>query len=145
MPKTTFNEFVFPSENQDPHYVTLKSFFNLNDQLMYTNRLRNYFILAGGGTISFNSSSGLLSWTEDFAIKDAISGYLNVLRYGPDAANREANLQDGQILYVEFPTALTENRTLNLSVANSLNKNTNFYILAFRYSTKVYFKNGVIL
>ena len=145
MANTTFNNFPFPNEGQDPHYQTLKSYYNMNDQLMYNNKLRSYFILAGGGSLSFSSSTGLFTWTEDLVVKDAISGYLNVIKYGTDGLTREANLQDGQMIYIEFPTQITSNRELNAKVADSLNENNNFFVFGFRYDVKLYLQNGIIL
>jgi hypothetical protein len=145
MPNTILLGHTFPSENQDPHYTTLTNFFNQNDVTMWNNRLRSWMILAGGGTLTWNSGTGSLFWTEDFVIKNLNSGFLTRYVFGTDNITREVVINDGQILYGEFSSILTTTQYKNLLVADQLGSIDNLFVLAFRYGTKLYFQNGIIL
>lgn len=145
MPKTLYNEHTYPSENQDPFYSTIKSFFDQNDLTMFSNKIRSNFILAGGGTLTWDYSTGLFSWTSDFALKHLFTGFLVKYVYGDDGINREINLQDGDILYGLFPSSLSANRNYNLVSATSIPKTDNVFVLGWRYENNLYLQNGLIL
>lgn len=145
MPKTILNEFLYPDENQDPFYKTISSFFDLQDVAIWNSKLRSNFILAGGGTLTWNPSGDLFSWTSDFAIKHLISGFLIEFEFGPDGANREATVIDGQIIYATFASLVTANQKLNLSVSDKISKSDSNFVLGWRYGNGLYLQNGIIL
>lgn len=145
MPKTILNETTYPNENQDPHYTTLVNFYNQNDLIMWNNKLRSNFILAGGGTLTWDAGNNLLSWTADFAIKHITTGFVVQYRYGTDLTNRELTVTEGQLIYGEFPSSLSENQVRHLLNADSLDKEDNYYVLAWRWGNQLYFNNGIVL
>lgn len=144
MPKTILNENSYPNEDQDPHFTTLVDFYNQNDLIMWNNKLRSNFILAGGGTRAFGGT-GLLQWTSNFAIKHLTTGFIIEYAFGPDGINREASILDGQILYGEFPSSTSENQQRNLFVADKLDKENKYFVLGWRYGSSFYFSDGVTL
>ena len=146
MPKTIFNQKTYPNEDQDPYFTTITNFYNQNDLLLYMNKVRSTQLFAGGGTRTFDSGTGLLSWTEDFVLKNAFNGFLTQFVYGPDGVNREVNLQDGQILYGEIPSSQTVNASKNVFSADKLpDLNDNYVVIAFRHGNSLYFSDGIIL
>lgn len=145
MPNTILNEHPYPSENQDPHYSTLSNFYNLQDTTSWMNKIRSNMILAGGGILVWDSGTSLLSWTSNFAIKHLTSGFLVEFVYGPDDANREATIVDGQIVYGIVRSSISESQTENLKVVDKLDKTDNNFVLAWRYGNNLYFQNGIVL
>lgn len=145
MAKTLFNEYSFPDEDQDPYFKTLSSFFGQLDVAIWNNRMRSNLILAGGGSISFNSTTSLLTWSDDFGLKHLYSGFLNEFRFGPDNLTREASILEGQVLYGQIPSQVSQGQVKNLLVADQLPSGDNNFVLAWRYNNSVYFQNGIIL
>lgn len=142
---TTFNEINFPDDGQDPFYELIESFFNQQDLMLFNNKLRSYMILAGGGTLVFNNETSSLEWTEDFAVKNCISGYLHKLRYGPDQLTRSLRIFDGQILYCVFQTSMRGENITHVLVGDKLDKKDNYFVLGFRFNNRLYLSNGIIL
>lgn len=145
MPQTILNEYSYPNEDQDPFYDAIRNFWNAQDVSIWNNKLRSNFIMAGGGTLTWDVGSSLLSWTENFALKHLVSGFLIEYVYGTDGINREINIEDNQIVYGKFSSAITAAQTKNLFVADSLDKNDDYFVLCWRYNDKLYFQNGIIL
>jgi hypothetical protein len=142
---TIYNNFQFPEENEDPHFEKIASFFNSQDFLVFNNKLRSNFILAGGGTKSFSASTGLFSWTDNFALKIYQSGWILEYVYGPDGSNRAANVQPGQVIFGAFPASLSINQTRNLSVTDKLGPKNDLFVLGWRYKDNLYLADGSVL
>jgi hypothetical protein len=102
-------------------------------------------ILAGGGTLAWNSISNTLTWTSNFAIKHPFSGFLIEYVNGPSETSMDAVIYDGDILYGEFSSQITSNQLKNLKVSSVLQNNDNYFVLAWRHGNNLCFQNGVVL
>lgn len=146
MAKTTFLDITYPDENANPFYNAYRQQMESMSRILFQTKLQAQMIMGGGGTVTFNSGTNTLSWTQDFVIPVYYYGYkLNVV-YGPDFSTRSAVLSDGSALYIEVPFVLTENKNINFSVGSSINKeNHQLLVVGFRSGSKVYLNGlGVI-
>jgi len=143
--QTMFNKYIFPDESVEDHWETLVSFYNSVDLGIYSLKNIVNSFLCGGGTKTWDSGSGLFTWTEMFVIPLVMSGFLVNLKYGADGLTMSQNLQDGYCLVAKIPSVITENRTLNMSVVSKLSSTDGYYVIAYRHGTKLYLRNGEIL
>ena len=142
--ETMFNGFEYPDEGVDDHWETLKGFYNQLDLAIYTLRRNSRSFLCGGGDISWDSSSSLMSWSEPFVVPFVESGYVVTLKYGSDKQNLSDNIQPGSCLVAELPAILNENVTVNMNVYTTLGKADNLYVVAYNYSGSLFLRNGKI-
>ena len=82
--KTTFMKITSPSESEDPFWNSWQAFVNSIDYSLYMPKVKTNFILCCGGTVAFDDTTGILTWTEDFKIPFFETGYKLVIKYGPD-------------------------------------------------------------
>lgn len=139
---TTFMQISYPSEYQDPFWETWTAFVSKIDEQIYMNKVMNNFILSGGGTIAFSSSTGVLSWTQDFVIPYLEYGYKILIKYGPDGAARQATLSDGEALIIEIPFAITQDAEVNAQVTNQLAPaGYDKWVVGYRKGSNFYFRD----
>lgn len=137
---STFLRIPYPEENQDPFWDTWKSFVQELDKHVYMAKVKSNLMLLGGGTVTFDSGTGVLEWTEDFTIPYLETGYKLVVSYGPTDGFRQATLSDGEILYVEIPYAMAQDVTVQCYVASTLDGASDKWVLGVRSGDHFYFK-----
>lgn len=135
MPNTPRMSWTYPSENQKPFFDAIADFFGQQDASAYAAREDRHIIFTGGGTVSY--SSGTLSWTDDFRILAAITGFTWRV-----AAN-SVSLDDGQLLYVDLVRAPSSNLALTPQVASQVPNTDSALVLAIRVGSTIFFPNGV--
>jgi hypothetical protein len=128
-------QWPFPSNNQDPWFDGIESYFNAADASGYAGRENDQLVLSGGGDISFNA--GVVDWTEDIDLFAAYTGYKWTIE-GPS----QFTLEDGQIAYVTLTRAPSRNVTIAPVVSYQLPVGDNTVVFAFRNGSAVYFRNG---
>lgn len=136
MPNTPRMQWPYPSEGQDPWFDAVLSFLEAADASGYAGRENDNTILTGGGTVSFNAGTGVVSWTQAIDILAVYSGYKWTIPAG------QLTLNDGQIAYVTLTRAPPTSINVTPVVANALPLNDNAIILVARNGSKVYFRNG---
>jgi len=141
MDKTTFLEIPYPDENQDPFYLAYRQQMEAMSRVMFMSKIQAQLLLGGGGNITFNHSTNLLTWTQDFIVPVYYYGYKLSIRFGQDFVSRQASLADGSALVIEIPYVLTENKVVNFQVQNAINQqNHQLFVCGFRAGNKVYIK-----
>ena len=146
MASTTFLGITYPDENENPFYNKYKAQMQSLDRILYQAKIQSQLIVGGGGTVSFNSTTNLLTWTSDLVIPIAIYGYKINVKFGPDYSTRQAALAEGSLMYVDIPFVLTGNVDRNIEVASSIDKNNHqLFVIGYRTGSKVYMNGlGVI-
>jgi len=143
MAKTTFLEIPYPEENQNPFYDAYRQQMEAMSRILFQVKLQSQFIVSGGGVVAFNAGTNTLTWTQDFMIPVYYYGFKLNVRFGPDYANRQALMSDGQALYIEVPFVLTQNMVVNFSQGTAINKdNHQIFVVCYRNGNKVHF-NGL--
>jgi hypothetical protein len=92
--------------------------------------------MGGGGTVSFNATTGFLAWGEDLEIYSPESGFLFTIAAG------SVVLQDGQLLHVNLVRSPTTGSVLTASVSSQVPQSNDAYVIAIRRGSDVYFRFG---
>lgn len=137
MPNTPRMKWPFPAEGQDPWFEALEAFFSAVDFSGYSSREDRHIILQKGGPISFNSTTGQLTWGSDLEILAAITGFQWRLQA------TSVQIDDGQLVYVDLTRAPRTNVVVTASTASQVPSSDSALILAVRRGDTIYFRNGV--
>jgi len=139
---TDFENIPWPEEDADPFFDDFEAMIQRIDILTHHLKLAKNFFVVGGGTVAWNSGTGVLSWTADFSIPILHYGYSLKIQYGPDNTNRVAAIPDGSCLVVDIPSALQADQTVNAVVTTQLTplSDTQF-VIGYRYGTSLYLRN----
>ena len=135
-------KWPFPNEGVDPWYEAFVAFVDSMDSSAYAAYDTGNIILSGGGTVAWNASTGVLSWTQPINLTLGTTGFVESV-----AAGSASLTVDGQIGYVALVHGSGANVTLSLNVASVLpDTNIDQNLLLFRrLGSRVFFRNGVIL
>jgi len=128
--------WIFPSENQTPYFDAIEAFYGQQDAAAYAAREDRHIILRGGGTVSFVTAGGTLSWTDDFEMLAAVTGF----KWRIPASSIQ--LLDGEIAWVELVRAPSNNLVVVLQKGNQIPSSDTAHILGVRVGARVYFFNG---
>lgn len=137
MPNTPRMNWVFPSENQTPYFDAIEDFYGQQDAAAYASREDRHVILRGGGTVAFVTAGGTLSWTDDFEMLAAITGF----KWRVDGPSN-IQLLDGEIAWVDLVRGPSSNVALVLQKGNQIPSSNTAHILCVRVGSRVYFFNG---
>lgn len=138
--ETSFLGWLYPAEDCDPHYDQLVGLYQQIEKDVLFNRIRSNALVGGGGTRTWNGTTGLLTWTADFVIPILFWGYKISCVYGPDSLTRAANLADGQALVVSLPQSMNGNVTKNFSVVSQLVADPSLMVCAVRSGSSLYIR-----
>jgi len=143
MPTTSRLNWPYPNEYSDPYWEKFKSFVEAVDASFYSTREDKNFVLFGGGTVSFDATSGDLTWSEAL---QAVSSPTGFRWYIPSSTSGgSVTLQDGEFFYV----MLTRNPQSAQSVAVESGSKTpvsdDAIVIAQRLGSAVIFRNGATI
>ena len=134
-----------PDEGVDPWYDAFLGLVGAVDTSGFASRENAGILMTGGGQLSLNSTTGVMTWQSDINIFAPITGYLWTLP-GPEiTGGGTVTIQNGQVLYVNLNRAPTGNTTLGVLTASQIPNTDNAFLLGIRIGTKVYFRNGAVL
>jgi hypothetical protein len=130
-----------PRENQNPWYPQFVTFSGAIDASVYASKEDASTIGIGGGTFTFDATSGVITWSTTISLLSAYVGFLWQLIPG------QISLDDGQIFYVELPRAPTDQTTVPPLKASNLStaSRDSSFVLAVRVGNKVYWRNGAVM
>lgn len=132
----------YPAEGVDPWYDAFQDMVRAQDATALALHDQKNIILTGGGDISWNASTGVVSWTLPITLNSSQSGFIESVPAGslyvPD---------DGQYGYVRFVPSPQDNVELVLRAADVLPASDvdRTYILFRRRQNKLYWRNGGVL
>lgn len=128
----------FASENQDPWHDAYVDQLRAQDASGFAAREDRNLILAGGGTLTWNTVTGL-TWTSAFLVWSPSTGFFSVLV--PSTLLPLA----GQIIRAEITRAPGQNVNVLPEVANIALNTDNSLVLGLRSGTNFIFRNGALI
>lgn len=128
----------YPDEGDDPYFDRISSFFAGLDTFIFANMADRNMFLWGGGTLSFNSTSGAVTWTSPLLLIDLVSGFSVTI------AASTITLADGQCAYVDTDRSLSGNVTALLTAAAFVGNGAGKIAVFLRKGTKLVFRNGLV-
>jgi hypothetical protein len=137
MPRTSKLGWIYPTEGQKAWYDIYGALITQQDADTYAAYEDPNLILRGGGNIILNESTDELSWDEDLEILSMLTGGVVTI-----SAGVLSDFEDGKIAYVEVSRPVTGNRTLTLSVGDTIGSNRNNVFVAFRRGGMVYMRSS---
>lgn len=142
MPQTPRNSWPFPAEGQDPFWDDFQAFADACDASVFAVKETSNLVLMGGGTITFSAGLGTISWSADIIVQAATTGFTSAIP-GLGTGGSIA-LADLQFLYVQLTRAPQSAQALVPKVGSKLDPGDDYFVLAFRSSNKIYWRNGVV-
>ena len=140
---TPLNDFPYPVENEDPFFTTYKSGEVARDVAHWATADNGNLVFSGGGTFSWNSGTGTLTWSSTVSI----SGFTT--NFSATIASGSVVLQDGERAFFTMP------RKPASAVAVTLTRGSRIYkagtrlhdlrLFAARTGDVIYLLNGVSL
>jgi hypothetical protein len=139
MPFSVRLGWPYPKENQDPWFPSFEGMVTAMDASGFAAREDRQIVLAGGGTFTWDSSSGVLTWDDTIIITAAVTGF----QWRVAAGN--ATLVNGQVLYADIPRGPSDNVTVTLEVGSKVPNTDRGLLVGIRLDGVVYFRNGKVL
>lgn len=136
MPNTDKMQWPYPNQDADPWFDVFESMIDGIDASGYSSREDRSIIFGGGGNVSWNSSTGVLSWASDFVLYSLIAGYKLTIPAG------NITIANNQVLYLVVTRSPTQNLTLTFSVASNVPNTDQAMAFAIRVGSIVYFRWG---
>lgn len=143
MPNSPRMSWPYPKEFEDPFYAKFVAFVNALDASFFTTREDKNFVLFGGGTISFNSTSGVLTWSAPIQAVSATSGIRWRIPNGTTGGS--VTLQDGEFFYVELVRNPQVAQDIAAVVGSRISPSDDALIIAQRLGDVVVFRNGAAI
>jgi len=129
-------QWPYPSRDQDPWYQLFDSLVIAQDASGYAAREDRQIIMGGGGDISFDAGTGLVTWTAVLEFYSLIAGFKISVAAG------SATLEDGEVLYTNLTRSPTQNQGVSTAVANQVPNTDSAIAIAVRDGTAVYWRHG---
>lgn len=136
MPLTQRMGLPVPEVDQDPWYEAFLSFANALDGGLFSGREDRNVFLKGGGTFTFDGSTGLVTWSSTIQATAGIAGFLW------EVSADSISLQDGEYLFIDVVRAPTSNKFLPPQHGFQLPSSDTAFAIAFRSGSTLYFRNG---
>lgn len=133
----------FPSRETDPWFDAFVDYVNAVDSSQYAYREDRNSIFSGGGTLSWNATTGVLSWDAPISILAAVTGYLWQITAGSDVIDST----EGIIFYATLDRGPGSNTNVAIATINKLGSISpdNVMVIAVRIGTTLYFRTGLVL
>jgi hypothetical protein len=130
---------VYPAQYAEEWYATWRSMMSMVDGHHFAAfEDRNLFVM-GGGTWSFNSTTGEVSWSSSLVLATPSTGNPQTLSSGSKV------LQDGEMLTVDVSRGASAPASLAAAVESTIAPGESTVALCIRYGSALYFRNGSVL
>jgi hypothetical protein len=144
MPITSRAKIPYPSEHKEPWFDQFVEFAQAIDSAVYAEREDRALLIMGGGLISWNAGTGVLSWADTLEFPAAPVGFL--WRVAPGSIV----VSDGQFVYFQAVRSPTNNLNVVLGVGSQVPATpsedpTNSVLFGVRRGTRIYFRNGDVI
>lgn len=136
MPNSPRMNWPYPAEDQDPWFEVFEDLVNAADASSAASREDRSTWMGGGGTVSFNATTGELAWDTDFDIFSSNFGFIQSVAAG------SVTLAEGEVLYVDLVRRPTTNVVLPAQVATTAPYSDASYPIAIRSNDVVWFRFG---
>lgn len=139
MPTTPRLKIPYPSENANPWFDSFEDMTNAFDAALYASREDRNIVYSGGGTVTFNSGSGVLAWSANIDIFSPLTGFIWRVAAG------NVTLADGQCCFITLSRAPQTTGVYTLTVGTIVPSDLNGdsqLLVAWRHGTIVHFRGG---
>ena len=138
MPTSSKLGWIYPADMQRDWMDIWEALINQQETDVYSALEDPNLYLRGGGEISLDTGTNILSWDESMEILSCLTGGVVTI-----AAGSLASFLDGKIAYVQVTRPMTGNSILTLQVADYIGNDRNKIFVAMRRGSVVYMRNNV--
>lgn len=136
MPTTGRMGFIYSGENEEHWWDIWVAMMDQFDVSIYSAIENPNLFLTGGGEITLNTSTHVLTWTEDFELLNVLTGGVATI-----AAGSLSGFVDGKIAYIEVSRPLSGAVTKIFQLTDSLSADASKVFIAMRRGSSVYCRN----
>lgn len=137
MSTTPRTKIPYPEPDAEPWMSMFESMMLALDNALYASREDRNVVISGGGTLTFNATTGVLTWSDTISILAPITGYL----WNIPAGN--VTLSDGQLFYISVTRGPQSSQTFTPSVDSIVPSDGDTQLLiGWRKGTVVHFRDG---
>lgn len=129
----------YPAREDDPWYDGFEDFVQADDASGFAHREDRNLFITGGGTLSWDAGTGVLTWTEAIQLVSPTTGFL--LSIAADSVT----IENGEVLYATLVRQALEARTLTKAIATSVPSNDNAFMLCVRIGNNLHWRNGLVM
>ena len=131
--------FPYPSIDDDPWSDGFQNLINALDRSGFSVREDRNLLLAEGGTVTWDSSTGTVTWSAAIYMTAPQSGFS--WRIQPDSAV----LTDGEVFRVTLNRNPLTNTNLAVTVSGTVPNTDDDIVVAIRVGARLYWRNGVMM
>ena len=125
----------FPSREERPWFDAFVNLLRSMDASGFASREDRNIILSGGGTITWNTTTGL-TWTTSFRVFSPSTGFFTLL------APTTVALADGEVAKFDVVRAPGQNRSVAVTAAPYADNTDNSMLLGMRVGDSFFFRSG---
>jgi hypothetical protein len=142
MPNTPRIPIPYPAPDSNPWDTLFTQMVLAIDATTYCPREDRNIIIFGGGTMSWDAGTGVLSWTGEIDLFASVTGHLWGIAPG------SVNLLDGQIFYITIARA-PQNNAIYTPIVGYTTPNEpdgdDQLLIGLRKGSVVHFRNGMVI
>ena len=132
-------DLPYPAEFADPWYPDFESMALAIDASLFALFEDRNTLMLGGGVLDWNSTTGLLSWSDDIVFWTPSTGIRQIL------ATKSATINDTEALYVDLARGATAAVVLTSAEASYLSFSDTTIVIALRGTNDLYLRSGLML
>lgn len=136
MPNTDKMMWPYPNKDSDPWFDEFESMVSAMNSSGYAAREDRNIIFGGGGDVSWNAGTGVLSWAEDMVAYSMIAGRSLSVPAGSTV------VADGDVLYVDVTRSPTHNATIAAISSASVPNTDSAMAIAVRVGSTIFWRWG---
>jgi len=136
VPNTNKMQWPYPGRDDDPWFEKFDQMVTSQDSSGYASREDRHLRFSGGGLVSFDATTGVVSWDGTIEIMSPIAGFKI------SVAPTSLALTDGQVAYINLARSPTQNVSSSPAVASTVPNTNDSYVLCIRNGDSVYWPNG---
>lgn len=140
--RSTRLHWPFPRQNANPWYPQFLDFAQAQDATAFAAMEDRNLFITGGGTFSFDATTGTLSWSAALEVNSPFTGFRQILAPG------SAVIANGMMGVVELHRGVQADATLSFSSVLSLQAGSPAEVslgICYRRGSLLYFRNGAVL
>ena len=138
MPNTDKMQWPFPSKDEDPWYERFEQLVTYQDSSGYAHREDRHTKFAGGGSVSFNATTGVVNWSSAIELLSPIAGF----KITVPTPTSPLVVADGAVIYVNLVRSPTQNVSSSAAVASTTPNTNDSFTLCMRSGAAIYWANG---
>jgi len=143
---TPQNDYPVPGEFEEPYFATAKSYYLAADMADWALGENDNTVWAGGGSFSWNATTGALIWSTPVELRTKTSVWKSTVT-GPPAPGGVVVLQDGEVAFFQQPRLQIQDRVITALTIGPITQLPgvrlhDITLFATRIGTTVFFADG---